>query len=141
MGADGFWRRRGLVRTGAASAVAAAKSWPVVPGVTSCRASTNTARRPSKSGSRGATMYERKVSSITTSRTSPITSVHGSFAAIPRATSRWVLRLFGMDFQEGGQRAGLGQSGQSVGGDAQSPASLWLAAVADRSGVIGAEHI
>jgi hypothetical protein len=29
------------------------------------------------------------------------TSVHGSFSSNSKTTSRWVLRLFGMDFQDG----------------------------------------
>ena len=46
-------------------------------------------------------MYERKVSYTYRFKDVAYTSVHASFSSNSRTTSRWVLRLFGMDFQDG----------------------------------------
>ncbi len=56
---------------------------------------------PSDSGRRGSIMYERKVSYSYRFKDVAYTAVHGSFSSNSKTTSRWVLRLFGMDFQEG----------------------------------------
>jgi hypothetical protein len=46
-------------------------------------------------------MYERKVSYSYRFKDVAYTAVHGSFSSNAKTTSRWVLRLFGMDFQDG----------------------------------------
>ena len=46
-------------------------------------------------------MYERKVSYSYHFKDVAYTAVHGSFSSNSQTTSRWVLRLFGMDFQDG----------------------------------------
>jgi hypothetical protein len=56
---------------------------------------------PSESGRSGPIMYERKVSYTYRFKGVAYTSVHASFSSNSKTTSRWVLRLFGMDFQDG----------------------------------------
>ena len=46
-------------------------------------------------------MYERKVSFSYRFNEVDYTGMHGSFSSNTRTTSRWMLRLFGMDFQDG----------------------------------------
>jgi len=136
-GADGFWPVAALFRTGAASAVAAGEKLAGGAGVIKLSGLDEYRAAPSKSGSRGATMYERKVSFNYHFKDIAYTSVHGSFSSNSRATSRWVLRLFGMDFQEGASvqvwvNRSIRRRRRSI------PASPFgLAAVADRSGVMG----
>lgn len=78
-----------------------AKSWPVVPGTIKLSGLDEYRAAPSKGGSRGTTMYERKVSFSYHFKNVAYTSEHGSFSSNSKTTSRWVLRLFGMDYQEG----------------------------------------
>ncbi len=46
-------------------------------------------------------MYERKVSFSYRFNEVDYTGMHGSFSSNTKTTSRWMLRLFGMDFQDG----------------------------------------
>ena len=46
-------------------------------------------------------MYERKVSYSYRFKDIAYSGVHGSLSSNSRTTSAWVLRLFGMDFQDG----------------------------------------
>jgi hypothetical protein len=78
-----------------------AKSWPVVPGVIKLSGLDEYRAAPSKSGSRGALMYERKVFFNYHFKNVAYTGEHASFSSNSKTTSRWVLRLFGMDYQEG----------------------------------------
>ena len=78
-----------------------ARSWPVVPGTIKLSGLDEYRAAPSDSGRTGATMYERKVSYAYRFKDVAYTSVHGSFSSNSRTTSRWVLRLFGMDFVDG----------------------------------------
>jgi hypothetical protein len=80
---------------------ALAKTWPVVPGVIKLSGLDEYRAAPSDSGRRGSTMYERKVSYSYRFKDVAYTAVHGSFSSNAKTTSRWVLRLFGMDFQDG----------------------------------------
>jgi hypothetical protein len=78
-----------------------AARWPVVPGVIKLSGLDEYRAASDDSGRRGATMYERKVSYAYRFRDIAYSSVHGSFSSNSKTTSRWVLRLFGMDFQDG----------------------------------------
>jgi hypothetical protein len=78
-----------------------AKKWPVVPGTIKLSGLEEYRAAPSESGRRGSIMYERKVSYAYRFKDVAYTSVHASFSSNSKTTSRWVLRLFGMDFQEG----------------------------------------
>jgi hypothetical protein len=80
---------------------ARAKTWPVVPGVIKLSGLEEYRAAPSDSGRRGPILYERKVSYAYRFNDIAYTSVHASFSSNSRTTSRWVLRLFGMDFQDG----------------------------------------
>jgi hypothetical protein len=80
---------------------ARAAKWPVVPGVIKLSGLDEYRAAPDDSGRRGATMYERKVSYAYRFNDVAYTGVHGSFSSNSKTTSRWVLRLFGMDFQDG----------------------------------------
>ena len=92
---------------------------------------------PSDSGRRGSIMYERKVSYSYRFKDVAYTGVHGSFSS----NSQDDVAMGGAAVRDGfsgrRQRQGLGQSGQSVGGDAQSARAVRLAAVADRRGICG----
>jgi hypothetical protein len=78
-----------------------AKKWPVVPGTIKLSGLDEYRAAPSESGRRGSIMYERKVSYAYRFKDVAYTSEHASFSSNSKTTSRWVLRLFGMDFQEG----------------------------------------
>jgi hypothetical protein len=80
---------------------ALAKTWPVVPGMIKLSGLDEYRAAPSDSGRRGSTMYERKVSYSYRFKDVAYTALHGSFSSNAKTTSRWVLRLFGMDFQDG----------------------------------------
>jgi hypothetical protein len=80
---------------------ASAKTWPVVAGKIKVSGLDEYRAAPSESGRRGATMYERKVSFAYKFKDVAYTSVHGSFSSNSKTTPRWMLRLFGMDFQDG----------------------------------------
>ena len=80
---------------------ALAKTWPVVPGTIKLSGLDEYRAAASDSGRRGSIMYERKVSCSYRFKDIDYTAVHGSFSSNSRTTSRWVLRLFGMDFQDG----------------------------------------
>jgi Protein of unknown function (DUF3592) len=80
---------------------ARAAKWPVVPGVIKLSGLEEYRAAPDDSGRSGPTMYERKVSYAYRFNDVAYTSVHASFSSNSRTTSRWVLRLFGMDFQDG----------------------------------------
>jgi hypothetical protein len=78
-----------------------ARKWPVVAGVIKLSVPEEYRAAPGKSGSRGARMYERKVSYSYRFNNIAYSSVHASFSSNSSTPSPWVLRLFGMDFQEG----------------------------------------
>jgi hypothetical protein len=78
-----------------------AKTWPVVPGKIKVSGLDEYRAAPDKSGRRGAIMYERKVSFAYKFKDVAYSADHGSFSSNSPTTSRWVLRLFGMDFQDG----------------------------------------
>ena len=80
---------------------ALAKTWPIVPGVIKLSGLDEYRAAPSDSGQRGSVMYERKVSYSYRFKDVTYTGVHGSFSSNSKTTSRWMLRLFGMDFQDG----------------------------------------
>jgi hypothetical protein len=80
---------------------ALAGKWPVVTGVIKLSVPEEYRAAPGKSGSRGARMYERKVSYSYRFNNIAYSSVHASFSSNSSTTSPWVLRLFGMDFQDG----------------------------------------
>jgi hypothetical protein len=80
---------------------AQAKKWPVVSGVIKLSVPEEYRAAPDKSGSRGARMYERKVSYSYRFNDIAYSSVHATFSSNSSTTSPWVLRLFGMDFQDG----------------------------------------
>jgi len=80
---------------------ALAKTWPVVPGTVKLSGLEEYRAAPSKGGRRGSIMYERKVSYGYRFKDIDYTGVHGSFSSNSKTTSPWVLRLFGMDFQDG----------------------------------------
>ena len=78
-----------------------AKTWPVVPGKIKVSGLDQYRAAPDKSGRRGATMYERKVSFAYRFKDVAYSADHGSFSSNSPTTSRWLLRLFGMDFEDG----------------------------------------
>ena len=80
---------------------ALAKTWPVVPGVIKLSGLDEYRAAPGKSGRRGSIMYERKVSYSYRFKDVAYIGVHGSFSSNSKTNSVWVLRLFGMDFQDG----------------------------------------
>ena len=80
---------------------AQARTWPVVPGVIKLSGLDEYRTAPSDSGTRGATMYERKVSYSYRFRDIAYSAEHASFSSNKPTTSPWVLRLWGMDFQDG----------------------------------------
>jgi uncharacterized protein DUF3592 len=80
---------------------ARARTWPVVPGTIKLSSLEEYRAAPDDSGTRGSTMYERKVSYAYRFNDIAYGSVHASFSSNSKTTSRWVLRLFGMDFQDG----------------------------------------
>lgn len=80
---------------------ALAASWPVVPGVVKLSGVDEYRAAPGDSSRRGSIMHERKVSFSYRFKDVAYTGVHGSFSSNSRTTSRWMLRLFGMDFQDG----------------------------------------
>ncbi len=80
---------------------ALAKTWPVVPGVIKLSGLDEYRAAPDDSGRRGSVMYERKVSYAYKFNDVAYSAEHASFSSNTKATSRWVLRLFGMDFQDG----------------------------------------
>ena len=80
---------------------ALAKTWPVVPGTIKLSGLDEYRAAPSDGGRRGSIMYERKVSYSYRFKDVSYTGVHGSFSSNSKTTSRWILRLFGMDFQDG----------------------------------------
>jgi len=80
---------------------ALAKTWPAVPGTIKLSGLDEYRAAPSDSGRRGSIMYERKVSFSYRFNEVDYTSLHGSFSSNSKTTSRWLLRLFGMDFQDG----------------------------------------
>ena len=120
---------------------ALAKTWPVVPGTIKLSGLDEYRAAASDSGRRGSIMYERKVSYSYRFKDVAYTAVHGSFSSNSKTTSRWVLRLFGMDFQDGASVKVWVNPAQSVGGDAQSARAVRLAAVADRAGAVGLAYL
>jgi hypothetical protein len=80
---------------------ALAKNWPVVPGVIKVSGLDEYRAARDDSGRRGSTMYERKVSYSYSFNKITYHNVHGSFSSNSKTTSPWVLRLWGMDFQDG----------------------------------------
>jgi Protein of unknown function (DUF3592) len=78
-----------------------AKSWPVVPGVIKLSGLDEYRAAPKDNGSRGTRMYERKVSYAYKFRDIAYSAEHASFSSNSPTTSPWVLRLWGMDFQDG----------------------------------------
>lgn len=80
---------------------ALAASWPVVPGTIKLSGLDEYRAARRDSGRRGSIMYERKVSYSYRFKDIDYTGLHGSFSSNSRTTSPWLLRLFGMDFQEG----------------------------------------
>ena len=80
---------------------ALAKTWPVVPGVIKLSGLDQYRAAPDNSGRRGATMYERKVSFGYSFNGVAYSGEHGRFSSNSTTTSPWMLRLFGMDFQDG----------------------------------------
>lgn len=80
---------------------AQARKWPVVPGTIKLSGLDEYRAAPSESGRRGSIMYERKVSYTYRFKDVAYTSVHASLSSNVRATSPWVLRLFGMNYQDG----------------------------------------
>ncbi|QWG20750.1 DUF3592 domain-containing protein [Bradyrhizobium sediminis] len=80
---------------------ALAKTWPVVPGTIKLSGLDEYRAAPDKSGRRGQVMYERKVSYSYRFKDIAYTGVHASFSSNSKTTSPWVLRLWGMNFQDG----------------------------------------
>ncbi len=80
---------------------ALAKSWPVVPGIIKLSGLDEYRAAPDDSGRRDSTMYERKVSFSYRFKDIAYSSVHASFSSNSQTTSPWVLRLLGMNFQDG----------------------------------------
>jgi hypothetical protein len=78
-----------------------AKQWPVVSGTIKLSGLDEYRAAPSDSGTRGTTMYERKVSYTYKFNDVAYSNEHASFSSNSRTTSPWVLRLWGMDFQDG----------------------------------------
>jgi hypothetical protein len=80
---------------------ALARKWPVVPGIIKLSGLEEYRAAPSESGRRGPIMYCRQVSYSYSFNHITYSNVHGSLSSNSRTTSRWVLRLFGMDYQDG----------------------------------------
>ena len=80
---------------------ALARKWPVVPGIIKLSGLDEYRAAPRDSGSRGTTMYERKVSYAYKFNNIAYSNEHASFSSNSRTTSPWVLKLWGMDFQDG----------------------------------------
>jgi hypothetical protein len=78
-----------------------AKKWPVVSGTVKLSGLDEYRAAPSDSGTRGSTMYERKVSYSYKFNDVAYSNEHASFSSNSPTTSPWVLRLWGMDFQDG----------------------------------------
>jgi hypothetical protein len=78
-----------------------AKTWPVVAGTIKLPGLDQYRAAPDHGGRRGAVMYERKVSFSYSFNGVAYSAEHGSFSSNSRTTSPWVLRLFGMNFQDG----------------------------------------
>jgi hypothetical protein len=72
-----------------------------VPGVIKLSGLVEYRAAPDENGRRGAAMYERKVSFAYRFNDIAYTSVHAGFSSNSPTTSPWVLRLWGMDFQDG----------------------------------------
>ena len=80
---------------------AQARTWPVVAAEIKLSGLDEYRAAPSDSGTRGTTMYERKVSYAYKFKGVAYSAEHGSFSSNSPNPSRWMLRLFGMDFQDG----------------------------------------
>jgi hypothetical protein len=80
---------------------ALARKWPLVTGIIKLSGLEEYRAAPSKGGSRGARMYERQVSYSYRFNNIAYSNVHASFSSNSTTTSPWVLRLFGMDYQDG----------------------------------------
>jgi hypothetical protein len=80
---------------------ALAKTWPVVPGVIKLSGLDEYRTAPDESGRIGTRMYERKVSFAYKFNDVAYSAEHASFSSNSPTTSPWVLRLWGMDFQDG----------------------------------------
>jgi hypothetical protein len=78
-----------------------AKNWPVVDGTIKLSGLDEYRAAPSDSGRRGTTMYERKVSYAYHFNNVAYSNEHASFSSNSATTSPWVLRLWGMDYQDG----------------------------------------
>jgi hypothetical protein len=78
-----------------------ARKWPVVTGIIKLSGLDEYRAAPDKGGRRGTRMYERKVSYSYRFNDVAYTNVHASFSSNSKTTSPWVLRLFGMDYQDG----------------------------------------
>jgi hypothetical protein len=78
-----------------------AKKWPVVSGTVKLSGLDEYRAAPSDRGRRGSIMYERKVSYAYKFNNIAYSNVHASFSSNRAITSSWVLRLWGMDFQDG----------------------------------------
>jgi hypothetical protein len=78
-----------------------ARKWPVVSGTIKLSGLDEYRAAPSDSGRRGSTMYERKVSYTYCFNDIAYSNEHASFSSNSATTSPWVLRLWGMDYQDG----------------------------------------
>ena len=99
---------------------ALAESWPVVAGQIKLSGLDEYRAAPSDSGRRGATMYERKVSYGYSFNGVAYSGVHASFSSNIQNDIALGAAAVRDGFSGRRQRQGLGQSRQSVGGDAQS---------------------
>ena len=115
---------------------ALAKTWPVVPGTIKLSGLDEYRAAPSDSGRRGSIMYERKVSY--SYRFKDVDLYRRARQLLQQLQDDVAMAAAAVrdGFSGRRQRQGLGQSGQSVGGDAQSPRAVRLAAVADRPGAV-----
>jgi Protein of unknown function (DUF3592) len=80
---------------------ARASAWPVVPGTIKLSSVEEYRAAPDDSGERGAIMYERKVSYVYRFNDIAYGGVHASYSSNSRTPSRWGLRLFGMNTEDG----------------------------------------
>ena len=80
---------------------ALAKTWPVVPGVIKLSGLDEYRAASDDSGRRGSVMYERKVSYAYKFNDVAYSAEHASFSSNSPTTSPWLLRLWGMVFQDG----------------------------------------